>query len=127
MRKAGKGAIVNIASQSAFIAEPGSAPYNTSKGAILQLTRTTAMDYADTGIRVNTVSPGDINTGAIDGYIEANQLDREVVYRESADKALLRRMGEPEEVAAAVLFLASDEASFITGAQLVVDGGATID
>lgn len=127
MRAAGGGAIVNIASVSSFIAQPGFVPYNTSKGALLQLTRCLAMDLAADNIRVNSICPGEIHTAATDRHISYLGIDREQALIKLANQAVLRRVGQPHEVAAAALFLASDEASFITGATLVVDGGATID
>ncbi len=126
MREVGKGSIVNIASQSGFIAEPGSAPYNTSKAAIMQLTRVCAQDLGPK-IRVNAVCPGDINTTAIDSYCLSNNLDPQKTRNELAEKNIFKRLGEPGEIANVVLFLASDMASFVTGANWVVDGGATID
>jgi NAD(P)-dependent dehydrogenase (short-subunit alcohol dehydrogenase family) len=126
-RRAGRGAIVNLASVSSFVAQPAFVPYNASKGAVAQLTRCLAMDLAPLGVRVNAVCPGAIRTRATDRHVASLGMDRERAYREFGDAALLKRMGTPEEVAAAALFLASDEASFVTGALLVVDGGATID
>lgn len=126
MKKQG-GVIINIASQSGFIAEPASVPYNTSKGAVLQLNRALAMDLAPHGIRVNAISPGDIDTEAVDLYAKANNIDPKEARAESANKALLKRMGNPEEIARVALFLASSDSSFMTGTNVVVDGGATID
>ena len=127
MRRANGGAIVNIASVSSFIAQPEFIPYNTSKGAVAQLTRCLAMDLAKDNIRVNAVCPGSIKTRATDRHIESLGLDKDEAYTEFGQDSLLKRMGEPEEIASGVLFLASDEASFMTGAQMVIDGGATID
>lgn len=127
MRAASGGAIVNIASVSGFIAQPGFVPYNSSKGALLQLTRCLAMDLAADNIRVNGICPGEIRTRASDRHVQLLGLDPKVAYEKLSQAAVLKRMGRPEEVASAVLFLASDEASFITGAHLVVDGGATLD
>lgn len=121
------GAIVNIASVSSFIAQPDFVPYNTSKGAILQLTRTLAMDLAKYKIRVNSICPGSIKTPASDYHIKSLGLELEEGYRQFGEAAVLKRMGTPEEIANGVLFLASDESSFVTGAQLVMDGGASID
>jgi NAD(P)-dependent dehydrogenase (short-subunit alcohol dehydrogenase family) len=126
-RRAGRGAVVNLASVSSFVAQPAFVPYNASKGAVAQLTRCLAMDLAPLGVRVNAVCPGAIRTRATDRHIASLGMERERAYREFGDAALLKRMGTPEEVAAAALFLASDEASYVTGALLVVDGGATID
>jgi NAD(P)-dependent dehydrogenase (short-subunit alcohol dehydrogenase family) len=127
MRQAGGGAIVNIASVSGFIAQPAFVPYNTSKGALLQLTRCLAMDLAADKIRVNAICPGAIRTRATDRHIQSLGLDAEQAYRDFGNDALMRRMGQPIEVAYGALFLASDEASFITGTHLTIDGGATID
>lgn len=127
MRKANNGSIVNIASISSFIAQPAFIPYNTSKGAILQLTRCLAMDLASDNIRVNAVCPGAIKTEATKKHITSLGLDPEQAYIDFGKDALMQRMGEAMEVASGVLFLASDEASFITGTHLVIDGGATID
>jgi NAD(P)-dependent dehydrogenase (short-subunit alcohol dehydrogenase family) len=127
MRRAGGGAIVNIASVSSFVAQPAFIPYNASKGAVLQVTRCLAMDLAPDNIRVNAVCPGAIKTSATDRHIDFMGWDREKSYREFGESALLKRMGTPSEIANGALFLASDEASFVTGAHLVIDGGATID
>jgi len=127
MRKAGGGSIVNIASQSSFIAQANYVPYNSSKAGILQLTRCLAMDLAVDKIRVNAVSPGTIRTPAVDACIRTIGMTLEEGYERFGNDAVLKRLGEPIEIAHAVLFLASDEASYVTGANLVVDGGATID
>ena len=127
MRAQGGGAIVNIASVSAFIAQPEFVPYNASKGAVAQLTRCLAMDLAPDNIRVNGICPGTIKTRATDRHIASLGLDQEQAYHDFAQDSLMKRMGRPEEIANGVLFLASDEASFMTGAHIVIDGGATID
>lgn len=127
LRKAGGGAIVNIASQSSFIAQANYVPYNSSKAGVLQLTRCLAMDLAVDKVRVNAVSPGTIRTPAVDACIRTIGMTLEEGYRRFGNDAVLKRLGEPIEIAHAVLFLASDEASYVTGANLVVDGGATID
>ena len=128
LRATGGGAIVNVASQSGFVAQPGFVPYNnTSKGGVMQLTRCLAMDLADDSIRVNGVCPGPICTQASERHMDFIRIDREEGRRLFGQETLLKRMGEPVEIANGILFLASDEASFITGAHLVIDGGATID
>ncbi|MDA1280374.1 MAG: glucose 1-dehydrogenase [Chloroflexi bacterium] len=127
MRRKGSGSIVNIASVSSFIAQPAFIPYNASKGAVAQLTRCLAMDLATDNIRVNAVCPGSIRTRATDRHIESLGLDPEKAYQEFGKDSLMKRMGKPEEIASGALFLASDDSSFMTGAQLVIDGGATID
>ncbi len=117
-----------MASVSSFIAQPAFIPYNASKGAILQLTRCLAMDLAPEHIRVNAVCPGAIKTeAATKRRIDSLGLEPEQVEINLGKNALMQRMGQPMEVAYGVLFLASDEASFITGTHLVIDGGATID
>ena len=119
-------AIVNIASVSSFIAQPAFVPYNASKGALLQLTRCLAMDLAGFNIRVNAVCPGSIYTPATERHMAFENANREEFLKKAADASLLKRVGKPEEIAYAALFLASDEASFITGEHLVVDGGMTV-
>lgn len=119
------GAIVNMASVSSFVAAPAFVPYNSSKGALLQLTKCLAMDLAADSIRVNCVCPGSIYTPATEKHIAFERADRDEFLNQAAEESLLKRVGKPAEVAFAALFLASDEASFITGTQLVVDGGAT--
>jgi NAD(P)-dependent dehydrogenase (short-subunit alcohol dehydrogenase family) len=127
MRQAGGGSIVNIASVSGFIAQPAFVPYNSSKGALLQMTRCMALDLAPENIRVNAICPGEIHTRATDYHIQKLGIDREVALAKLAAVSPMNRMGRPAEVAYAALFLASDESSFVTGAELVVDGGATLD
>ncbi len=126
-RSQGGGSVVNIASVSSYIAQPEFVPYNASKGAVLQLTRCLAMDLAVDNVRVNAVCPGAIRTRATDRHIASLGLDPEQAYEEFGKDAVLKRMGRPEEIANGALFLASDEASFVTGAHIVIDGGATID
>ena len=119
--------IVNIASVSSFIAQPEFLPYNTSKGAISQMTRCLAMDLAKYNIRVNAVCPGAIYTRASEKHMDFMGLDYEKGRELFGQDAPLKRMGRPDEIANGVLFLASEEASFITGEHLVIDGGATLD
>lgn len=127
MRDAGQGAVVNVASVSSFVAQPRFIPYNTSKGAVSQLTRCLAMDLAPDNIRVNGICPGAIHTRATDRHIAGLGLDPEQSYKEFGDAALMKRMGRPEEIASVALFLATADSSFMTGAHIVVDGGATLD
>jgi NAD(P)-dependent dehydrogenase (short-subunit alcohol dehydrogenase family) len=120
MREAGSGAIVNISSISAHIAQPRRWTYNAAKGAVTQLTKCSALDLAPMGIRVNAVSPGWIWTREVD---KAAGYDRGRYGPIWGKYHMLRRCGYPEEVASAVMFLCSEEASFITGTDLPVDGG----
>lgn len=125
MKKTGKGAIVNLASKCGFIAQPGFIAYSTTKAAIIQMTRGLALDLAPFGIRVNCVCPSTILTRASHEHMARLGVKLDDFLKEEARKHLLNRVGEPREVAYAVLFLASDEASFITGTHLLVDGGYT--
>lgn len=113
-------AVVNTASISAHVAQPSRWTYNATKGAIVSLTRCMAMDLAPDGIRVNTVSPGWIWTPEVSRAADGDRTRWEPVWGRFH---LMRRLGEPEEVAAAIAFLCSSDASFITGAELAVDGG----
>jgi len=126
LRKSRAASIVNIGSISSFIAQPAFVPYNTCKGAVLQLTRCMAMDLAKDNIRVNAVCPGGIDTPATSLHAASEGKTRDQVVQDLSNLHLIPRMGRPEEVANAVLFLASDEASFITGHPLMVDGGWSV-
>lgn len=117
-----RGAIVNFGSISARVAQTGRWLYPVSKAAILQLTRNQAMDLAPQGIRVNAVSPGWTWSNIMDQLTHGDRAKTDAV---AAPFHLLGRVANPEEVASAVLFLCSDEASFITGTDICVDGGYT--
>eukprot|EP00759_Apiculatamorpha_spiralis_P046597 PhF_6_TR42895/c0_g1_i3/m.64991 len=121
-----RGVVVNVASVSAFIAQPEFVPYNCSKGAILQLTRCTAMDAAPHKIRINSVSPGTVETPGSYGHMKLIGLPVEEGRKVFGESCLLKRQAAPEEIANGVLFLASDQSSFMTGANIVMDGGGTI-
>ncbi len=125
MRNNGGGAIVNISSQSAFFAQPSFLAYSSTKAAIIHMTRLMALDLASSNIRVNTICPGTILTTASLGHIQREGLTVEQFDALEGGKTILKRIGKPREVAQAVLFLASDDASYITAACLLVDGGRT--
>ena len=125
MQAAGGGAIVNLASVSGFIAQPGFIPYNASKGAVLQLTRCLAMDLAPHNIRVNAVCPGSVLTPATERHRQFVGADPEEFLAEAGASNFMKRVADPREIAYGALFLASDEASFVTGTPLVMDGGLT--
>lgn len=121
--KAKGGSIVNIASMSGIIAQPNFVTYNSSKGAVLTMTRCMALDLAPYNIRVNSICPGCIYTTATEReWIRMGETKEQWTARQ-APLHMLNRVGDAREVANAVLFLASDEASFITAAELLVDGG----
>ncbi|KAJ8127223.1 hypothetical protein O1611_g6414 [Lasiodiplodia mahajangana] len=117
-----RGAIVNIASQLGIVARPTAAPYCASKSAIINMTRSDAIDYSRDGIRVNCVCPGLVETPMTTGTPEVTERMRSAV-----SIAPMGRMGKPSEIADAVLFLCSSQSSFIQGHALVVDGGYTIN
>ncbi len=122
MEVAGGGAIVNTGSGWGLKGGGRALPYCATKGAIVNMTRAMAIDHGPANIRVNSVNPGDTDTGML--REEARQIGwTETAFLADAADRPLRRMGRPEEIAAAVVWLASDEASFVTGAALVVDGG----
>lgn len=125
MKKRRKGAIVNLSSISAFIAQPNFVTYSVTKAALLQMTRNLALDLAPYGIRVNCVCPATILTRASYDHMERTGQTLEDFLAEQGRAHLLGRVGEPREVAYSIVFLASDEASFITGTHLMVDGGYT--
>jgi NAD(P)-dependent dehydrogenase (short-subunit alcohol dehydrogenase family) len=118
------GSIVNMASINSFIAWENDAAYTATKGALLQFTRALALELAPRGIRANCVCPGVIDTPLTDLFLELAD-DPEALRAEYAAVSAFNRLGTAGEVANCVLFLASDEASFVTGSALVVDGGTT--
>ncbi|WP_245947386.1 SDR family NAD(P)-dependent oxidoreductase [Jannaschia seohaensis] len=121
MRKTQGGVIVNIASQLGSVAVPGRSAYCTTKGGILQMTRAMALDHAEDGIRVNSLSPGAVLTERlVDTYGT-----QEAATAALAPKHPIGRIGLPRDVTGAAVFLACDESAFMTGSDLVVDGGYT--
>ncbi|HEV2348268.1 MAG TPA: SDR family oxidoreductase [Terriglobia bacterium] len=125
MQKGGGGAIVNLASISSWVGQPNFITYSATKGAILQMTRNMAMDFAPYHVRVNCVCPGTILTPASYRHMEKTGMTLEQFDAEEGAKTFLKRIGKGREVAAAILFLASEDASYITGTHLMVDGGYT--
>jgi NAD(P)-dependent dehydrogenase (short-subunit alcohol dehydrogenase family) len=125
MREAGGGAIVNMSSITGIVGAPGMAAYSTSKGAIISLTRTLALEVAEDGIRVNCICPASIDTPMLQASFD-RQPDPEAARARNVKRHPLGRFGTPDDVANLALFLASDEASFITGGTYVIDGGALL-
>ena len=127
LRKAGGGAIVNLASISSFIAQPQFVTYNATKAAIANMTRCMALDLAADNIRVNAVCPGAVWTQIVQKITAAAGMDRAAAdaHPDWGGAHMIKRIAEPREIAHAILFLASAEASFITAENLMVDGGYT--
>jgi NAD(P)-dependent dehydrogenase (short-subunit alcohol dehydrogenase family) len=119
MAKAGGGSIIHIASQLGTVGTPGRVAYCATKGALITMAKAMASDHAAQKIRVNTLSPGAVETERMPLRFGTMEKAREVM----GPKHLLGRLGMPDEIAAAALFLASDASSFMTGANLLVDGG----
>lgn len=127
MVKRGGGAIVNVASVQGLFSQPNVAAYSASKGAVIAMTRTMAIDHAGDNIRANSICPGSIDTPLLRFAAEQMQPeDPEGAIKEWGGLHVLGRVGRPEEMAQVALFLCSDAASFITGAAIVADGGLTI-
>jgi NAD(P)-dependent dehydrogenase (short-subunit alcohol dehydrogenase family) len=128
MKKQGKGVIVNNGSDWSVVAGKDAFPYIASKGAVAMMTKAMALDYARENIRVNAVCPGDtlVERWIEKGYFEkSDPVSVEEAMKESSAYIPMGRFGKPEEIAQAVLFLASDDSSFVTGHLLLVDGGNT--
>jgi NAD(P)-dependent dehydrogenase (short-subunit alcohol dehydrogenase family) len=124
MTTQGGGVILNLASTVAQTAVAVRFAYSASKGAVLAMTYSIAKDFLAQGIRCNAILPGRIHTPFVDGFIAKNYPGQEAEMFDKLSKTLpIRRMGQPDEVATAALFLCSDEASFITGSAYPVDGG----
>ena len=121
MRKAGGGSIINISSIAGLVGSGRAAAYSALKGAVRLFTKATAIQYAGDGIRANSVHPGIIETLMTAGSLLSDEANR----RRHIARAPLGRLGQPEDVAYGVLYLASDESSFVTGSELVIDGGRT--
>ncbi len=119
-----RGAIVNVASAGGLVGSPRLAAYNASKAGVVNLSRNMALDYASYGIRINAVCPGAIDTPMLRGAI-SRLGEFKPAMQQFVDLHPLGRLGRAQEVASAILFLASDEASFVTGTAFCVDGGLT--
>lgn len=126
MKETGGGAIVNVSSINGYVGIPGDAAYTASKGGVRLLTKSVAVRCAREGwnIRCNSLHPGAIETSILEPAYQAAPIPRDQLKAVFAGMSPMDRMGQPEEMAAAIVFLASDDASFMTGAELLVDGGA---
>lgn len=120
MRKSGGGSIINISSIYGLVGSVTSTAYHASKGAVRIFTKSTAIQYASDNIRANSVHPG-----FVDSPMTQAHHDHPNIHQERVAKMPLGRMGQPEDIAAGILYLASDESSFVTGSELVIDGGMT--
>ena len=120
------GILVNIASVAGMIAIDQRFPYSASKGAVISMTRSIAIDFVTKGIRCNAICPGTVHTPFVEGYLARNFAGHEDEVRQQLHaRQPIGRMGRPDEIAYAALYLASDEAAFVTGSTLVIDGGWT--
>lgn len=127
IRKSGGGAIVNLGSISSFIAQPQFVTYNATKAAIATMTRCMALDLAPDNIRVNAVCPGTVWTQIVDRLTREKGMDRKAADADPGwgGACMMKRIADPSEIAKAILFLVSDDASYVTAAHLMVDGGYT--
>lgn len=117
----GSGSIINTSSTAGISGIPNFAAYSAAKGGVIQLTRSVAVDFGHSGVRANAICPGVIETPAIQPL-----LDNEEWSKATKSRLLLNRIGQPDDIASAAVFLGSDESGFVTGAVIVVDGGRTI-
>ena len=121
LRAAGGGVIINIASQLGSVVTPGRAGYHATKGAVIQLTKAIAIETAKDNIRAVTVSPGAVETNRLLARFHTTDKMRELMVPHHP----IGRLAQPEDIAGAALFVASDDAAFMTGADLIIDGGYT--
>lgn len=124
MREAGRGSIINLSSIYGLVSAPDVPPYHASKGAVRMMSKTDALLYAADRIRVNSVHPGFIWTPMVDGFLQT-QADPAAAKQATAALHPLGHMGDPDDIAWACVYLASEESKFVTGTELVVDGGYT--
>jgi NAD(P)-dependent dehydrogenase (short-subunit alcohol dehydrogenase family) len=124
MMRARRGSIINLSSIYGLVGAPDAPPYHASKGAVRLMTKTDALLYASYNIRVNSVHPGFIRTPMVESFIQSSP-DAVAVQHALEAKHPLGHMGEPDDIAWGIVYLASDEAKFVTGSELVIDGGYT--
>jgi NAD(P)-dependent dehydrogenase (short-subunit alcohol dehydrogenase family) len=126
MRRGGRGSIVNLSSIYGLVGAPDVPPYHASKGAVRLMTKTDALLYAADAIRVNSIHPGYIRTPMVEHHLrDSGATDLETALAEVGRLHPLGHLGEPDDIAWAVVYLASDESKFMTGSEVVIDGGYT--
>jgi NAD(P)-dependent dehydrogenase (short-subunit alcohol dehydrogenase family) len=125
LRAGGGGSVINLSSIAGLIGVGGIAPYHASKGAVRLMTKNDAITFASEQIRVNSIHPGYIWTPMVENHLRATSPDLEAAKAAAGSAHPIGHMGEPDDIAWAAVYLASDEAKFVTGAELVVDGGYT--
>jgi NAD(P)-dependent dehydrogenase (short-subunit alcohol dehydrogenase family) len=125
MKPQGKGAIVNVSSEWGLVGGKGHVAYCTSKGAVINMTRAMALDHAGDGIRINAVCPGEVNTPMLRSGLKRRGFDVESGLKELGKSVPLGRVSEPEEIGRLILFLASDDSSYMAGSIVAIDGGNT--
>ena len=125
MRAHGGGSIVNLSSIYGIIGAPDLPPYHASKGAVREMTKTDGLFFAKDGIRVNSVHPGFIWTPLVEELAKASEEGAEAFRKALDERHPIGHIGEPEDIAAGIAYLASDDAKFVTGSELVIDGGYT--
>jgi meso-butanediol dehydrogenase / (S,S)-butanediol dehydrogenase / diacetyl reductase len=127
MKETGGGSIVNISSLAGVVCPPGSPAYSSAKAGLIQLTKQVALDFGKDGIRCNVVCPGPVRTAMLDAAVtpmaEALGTDLDDIYSRLSKSTALKRAGAPDEIPGICVYLASDDASFMTGSTLVIDGG----
>lgn len=124
MQRQGGGVIVNVSSEQGLVGASENAAYTATKGGVIQLTKSMAIDHGQDGIRVNCVCPGPVKTPLFDRFVESVE-DPETELRNFVEATILKRLGRPEEIASVIAFLASEESSYMAGSVVVADGGLT--
>ena len=125
MKDLGGGAIVNISSELGKFADSGTVSYCTSKAAVIQITKAMALDFAQDNVRINAICPGEVHTAMLESAVVKRGMTIEQGLARLGGRVPIKRVGRPQEIASCILFLASDDASFVTGAALSADGGTT--
>lgn len=125
LKKRGGGSVIHLSSIYGLMGGPDVPPYHASKGAVRLMAKTDAMLYAEDGIRVNSVHPGYVWTPMVEDHLESMEGDAEALKQQLVDLHPVGHLGEPDDIGWAIVFLASDESKFMTGSEVVIDGGYT--